>query len=97
MLLWIFINTPSFLQTLGVSGAREGSTGISLGLLIALAPPSCRHVEKGRFQNALDTEVLTGIMCELLSISFSREADQDSDGHVSFRDFEYAMNYGQAK
>ncbi|XP_029424494.1 EF-hand calcium-binding domain-containing protein 11 isoform X7 [Nannospalax galili] len=26
-----------------------------------------------------------------------READQDSDGHVSFRDFEYAMNYGQAK
>ncbi|XP_076407331.1 EF-hand calcium-binding domain-containing protein 11 isoform X2 [Peromyscus maniculatus bairdii] len=26
-----------------------------------------------------------------------READRDSDGHVSFRDFEYAMNYGQAK
>ncbi|CAO2587116.1 EF-hand calcium-binding domain-containing protein 11 [Lemmus lemmus] len=26
-----------------------------------------------------------------------READQDSDGHVSFRDFEYAMNYGQAE
>ncbi|XP_006158064.1 EF-hand calcium-binding domain-containing protein 11 [Tupaia chinensis] len=24
-----------------------------------------------------------------------REVDQDSDGHVSFRDFEYAMNYGQ--
>ncbi|XP_038968671.1 EF-hand calcium-binding domain-containing protein 11 isoform X2 [Rattus norvegicus] len=26
-----------------------------------------------------------------------READQDSDGHVSFRDFEYAMNHGKAK
>lgn len=26
-----------------------------------------------------------------------READQDSDGHVSFRDFEYAMNHGQSK
>ncbi|XP_022361255.1 EF-hand calcium-binding domain-containing protein 11 isoform X4 [Enhydra lutris kenyoni] len=24
-----------------------------------------------------------------------REVDQDSDGLVSFRDFEYAMNYGQ--
>ncbi|XP_012308520.1 EF-hand calcium-binding domain-containing protein 11 isoform X1 [Aotus nancymaae] len=24
-----------------------------------------------------------------------REVDRDSDGHVSFRDFEYAMNYGQ--
>ncbi|XP_074145854.1 EF-hand calcium-binding domain-containing protein 11 isoform X2 [Sminthopsis crassicaudata] len=24
-----------------------------------------------------------------------REVDQDSDGHVSFKDFEYAMNYGQ--
>ncbi|XP_012495869.1 PREDICTED: EF-hand calcium-binding domain-containing protein 11 [Propithecus coquereli] len=24
-----------------------------------------------------------------------REVDQDSDGHVSFRDFEYAMKYGQ--
>uniref|UniRef100_G7PB56 EF-hand calcium binding domain 11 n=1 Tax=Macaca fascicularis TaxID=9541 RepID=G7PB56_MACFA len=23
------------------------------------------------------------------------EVDQDSDGHVSFRDFEYALNYGQ--
>ncbi|XP_022361252.1 EF-hand calcium-binding domain-containing protein 11 isoform X1 [Enhydra lutris kenyoni] len=28
-------------------------------------------------------------------VSFSREVDQDSDGLVSFRDFEYAMNYGQ--
>ncbi|KAM4853195.1 EF-hand calcium-binding domain-containing protein 11 isoform 1-T1 [Thomomys bottae] len=26
-----------------------------------------------------------------------READRDSDGHVSFRDFEYAMNYGQSE
>lgn len=26
-----------------------------------------------------------------------READQDSDGHVSFRDFEYTMNHGQSK
>ncbi|XP_051006369.1 EF-hand calcium-binding domain-containing protein 11 [Acomys russatus] len=26
-----------------------------------------------------------------------RETDQNSDGHVSFRDFEYAMNCGQAK
>ncbi|XP_073923444.1 EF-hand calcium-binding domain-containing protein 11 isoform X1 [Castor canadensis] len=26
-----------------------------------------------------------------------RETDQDSDGHVSFRDFEYAMNHGQTK
>ncbi|XP_051052367.1 EF-hand calcium-binding domain-containing protein 11 [Phodopus roborovskii] len=26
-----------------------------------------------------------------------READQDSDGHVSFRDFEYAMNCGRAE
>ncbi|XP_059953935.1 EF-hand calcium-binding domain-containing protein 11 isoform X6 [Mesoplodon densirostris] len=25
-----------------------------------------------------------------------REVDQDSDGHVSFKDFEYAMNYGQS-
>uniref|UniRef100_G3QQG1 EF-hand calcium-binding domain-containing protein 11 n=2 Tax=Gorilla gorilla gorilla TaxID=9595 RepID=G3QQG1_GORGO len=24
-----------------------------------------------------------------------REVDRDSDGHVSFRDFEYALNYGQ--
>ncbi|XP_006879278.1 PREDICTED: EF-hand calcium-binding domain-containing protein 11 [Elephantulus edwardii] len=26
-----------------------------------------------------------------------REVDQDSDGHVSFKDFEYAMNYGQSE
>ncbi|XP_012859135.1 EF-hand calcium-binding domain-containing protein 11 [Echinops telfairi] len=26
-----------------------------------------------------------------------REVDQDSDGHVSFRDFEYAMNYRQSE
>nr|XP_004649401.1 EF-hand calcium-binding domain-containing protein 11 [Jaculus jaculus] len=26
-----------------------------------------------------------------------RETDQDSDGHVSFRDFEYAMKHGQAE
>ncbi|XP_049625860.1 EF-hand calcium-binding domain-containing protein 11 [Suncus etruscus] len=28
-------------------------------------------------------------------IEVFREVDQDSDGHVSFKDFEYAMNYGQ--
>lgn len=26
---------------------------------------------------------------------FCREVDQDSDGHISFKDFESAMNYGQ--
>ncbi|XP_058148520.1 EF-hand calcium-binding domain-containing protein 11 isoform X2 [Dasypus novemcinctus] len=26
-----------------------------------------------------------------------REVDQDSDGHISFKDFEYAMNYGQSE
>lgn len=32
---------------------------------------------------------------ERLPLEVFREVDQDSDGHVSFKDFEYAMNYGQ--
>uniref|UniRef100_A0A671EM97 EF-hand calcium binding domain 11 n=1 Tax=Rhinolophus ferrumequinum TaxID=59479 RepID=A0A671EM97_RHIFE len=33
--------------------------------------------------------------CRRCSGWISGEVDQDSDGHVSFKDFEYAMNYGQ--
>ncbi|XP_068942084.1 EF-hand calcium-binding domain-containing protein 11 isoform X8 [Petaurus breviceps papuanus] len=32
---------------------------------------------------------------ERIVLEAFREVDQDSDGHVSFKDFEYAMNYGQ--
>ncbi|XP_076979420.1 EF-hand calcium-binding domain-containing protein 11 isoform X2 [Tamandua tetradactyla] len=32
---------------------------------------------------------------ERIIIEVFREVDQDSDGHISFKDFEYAMNYGQ--
>ncbi|XP_055990187.1 EF-hand calcium-binding domain-containing protein 11 [Sorex fumeus] len=32
---------------------------------------------------------------ERLVLEVFREVDQDSDGHVSFKDFEYALNYGQ--
>ncbi|XP_032965606.1 EF-hand calcium-binding domain-containing protein 11 isoform X1 [Rhinolophus ferrumequinum] len=32
---------------------------------------------------------------ERIILEVFREVDQDSDGHVSFKDFEYAMNYGQ--
>ncbi|XP_020663236.2 EF-hand calcium-binding domain-containing protein 11 isoform X1 [Pogona vitticeps] len=32
---------------------------------------------------------------ERIIIEAFREVDQDSDGHISFRDFESAMNYGQ--
>ncbi|XP_006754787.1 PREDICTED: EF-hand calcium-binding domain-containing protein 11 [Myotis davidii] len=32
---------------------------------------------------------------ERIALEVFREVDRDSDGHVSFKDFEYAMNYGQ--
>ncbi|XP_006839644.1 PREDICTED: EF-hand calcium-binding domain-containing protein 11 [Chrysochloris asiatica] len=32
---------------------------------------------------------------ERIVLEVFREVDQDSDGHVSFKDFEYAMNHGQ--
>ncbi|KAM5242775.1 EF-hand calcium-binding domain-containing protein 11 isoform 3-T4 [Hipposideros larvatus] len=32
---------------------------------------------------------------ERIILEVFREVDQDSDGHVSFKDFECAMNYGQ--
>uniref|UniRef100_A0A8D1UUU7 EF-hand calcium-binding domain-containing protein 11 n=1 Tax=Sus scrofa TaxID=9823 RepID=A0A8D1UUU7_PIG len=32
---------------------------------------------------------------ERIILEVFREVDQDSDDHVSFKDFEYAMNYGQ--
>lgn len=32
---------------------------------------------------------------ERIILEVFREVDQDSDGHVSFKDFEYATNYGQ--
>nr|KAF6484147.1 EF-hand calcium binding domain 11 [Rousettus aegyptiacus] len=32
---------------------------------------------------------------ERIILEVFREVDQDSDGHVSFKDFEYAMKYGQ--
>ncbi|XP_054423136.1 EF-hand calcium-binding domain-containing protein 11 isoform X2 [Pteronotus mesoamericanus] len=32
---------------------------------------------------------------ERIILEVFREVDQDSDGHVSFKDFEYAMNCGQ--
>ncbi|KAM9090484.1 EF-hand calcium-binding domain-containing protein 11 isoform 1-T1 [Megaptera novaeangliae] len=34
-------------------------------------------------------------LSERIILEVFREVDQDSDGHVSFKDFEYAMNYGQ--
>ncbi|XP_045361666.1 EF-hand calcium-binding domain-containing protein 11 isoform X5 [Camelus bactrianus] len=34
---------------------------------------------------------------ERIILEVFREVDQDSDGHVSFKDFEYAMNYGQKR
>nr|XP_054096247.1 EF-hand calcium-binding domain-containing protein 11 isoform X4 [Callithrix jacchus] len=35
------------------------------------------------------------VLLHVFLSSVIREVDRDSDGHVSFRDFEYAMNYGQ--
>ncbi|XP_003408864.1 EF-hand calcium-binding domain-containing protein 11 isoform X1 [Loxodonta africana] len=32
---------------------------------------------------------------ERIIVEVFREVDQDSDGHVSFKDFEYALKYGQ--
>ena len=34
-------------------------------------------------------------LSERIILEAFREVDQDSDGHVSFKDFEYAMNSGQ--
>ncbi|XP_055292502.1 EF-hand calcium-binding domain-containing protein 11 isoform X4 [Moschus berezovskii] len=34
-------------------------------------------------------------LSERIILEVFREVDQDSDGHVSFKDFEYAMNSGQ--
>ncbi|XP_020955254.1 EF-hand calcium-binding domain-containing protein 11 isoform X2 [Sus scrofa] len=34
---------------------------------------------------------------ERIILEVFREVDQDSDDHVSFKDFEYAMNYGQKR
>ncbi|XP_043328689.1 EF-hand calcium-binding domain-containing protein 11 isoform X7 [Cervus elaphus] len=36
-------------------------------------------------------------LSERIILEVFREVDQDSDGHVSFKDFEYAMNSGQKK